>query len=311
MYEKISKKIFRKYIIQCFIFGIIWTTLFFILMMIFDNLIVKGIILLLFFNLIKRIIKELIRKNFLPIFHNELNPEKFKYVIFSNKNFAPHAQDQLLATLFSGDYQTAINICTKALKTFPDNTEVKYAYMPYLAKAYFELQDLEKLKIICDKYYESIENPKKDKVIENLNSLIQYYHSFCVGNFEYGISYCQKRETEISKRTSTRKINIANNKFYYAITYYKLGNLEKAKQYFEELIEFAPKINMANIAKRYLAAIESGDEKLLENPEILPDDDFEIYRIGRIHQNRRYRIVLYILLCILAISLIIPDILTL
>lgn len=214
----------------------------------------------------------------------DLDPHKFKEVI-ENKFLSLPIVYRVLAAYCSGDYQTTINICAKKL-TDKKTASKKYVYLLFLARSYFELGDMEKLRVVCNKFQQYVEADVNGEKIRQNYSVMQYYVCYLNGNFNQCKRLCEEGR-DINKNSSqivsdkTRKIQ---GDFNYAVACYKLGDIETARQIFEGIISIAPKMNLSSLSKKYLDAVNACEHEAKKYPEILPDFSYILpEHVGSLH----------------------------
>ncbi len=105
------------------------------------------------------------------------------------------------------------------------------------------------------------------------------------------------------------KIKKLQNDFAYAVACYENGDIDEAKEYFENIVSCAPKMNHSIISRKYLEAIEGGLDCVIIDMEVLPDETYEIYDERTASKIRRHKIiriaciiVTFVLLLLSAIS---------
>lgn len=189
--------------------------------------------------------------------------------------YVPPLDYRMNAAISIGDYKTVINIVTAKLEKNKAPVHEKMFLLSYLARAYFELGDFEKLKIIVQKYDELKKtNPKSNKFITP-NSMWFYYSFYLVNNFEYCKSLSATKKASVNPKSRYAESAKIHNDFYYAIACYANGDREVAQNVFEDIIVAAPKLHIAEISREYVEAIKNNSE-LAKKSEILPDPDFNI-----------------------------------
>ena len=240
------------------------------LMWLFNNSYATIAIALFFCVVGKLIIKAIAKKYIFSILYKEMDAFKFKSVI-EDKHFFCTDFLWVLSAYSLGDYQTTINICTKKLMK---NSRVnnKYFYLLLLARSYFELRDIEKLHVVCDKFEYYLLQEKKAQQIRKQYSVMQFFQYFLKKDFDACKLYYESRINNSEKVTKSKNNLLKlQSSFYYAIACYKTNDIEKAEEIFNKIIEIAPKINFANLSKRYLEEISGLEETVIE---ILPDFNY-------------------------------------
>jgi hypothetical protein len=92
-------------------------------------------------------------KTLLSVIYENLDPVEYQKIA-NDKRLKVPASFKNYAAMATGDYQVVINISSDALSRKKYRIKVKYYHLCYLAQAYFELRDFEKLQILLAKYEE-------------------------------------------------------------------------------------------------------------------------------------------------------------
>ena len=288
----------RKYYIACTILGVtliaLWITYY---SFINNNL---GAILFLFVELIinKFLVVIIANKSLCPILFDNLDAFEFQKII-NHKNFIPPLNYRINAAIAIGDHQTLVNIATNQIRKKKCSPKVKHLCFCILENTYFELRDFEKIKIILARHQKYQEQyPSKFRVS---NSFVRYYQYFLEQNYEACKTICLERNFELNPKAWDARIRKLQNDFYYAVACYENGEMETARSSFENIVDYAPKMNVANISKKYIEAIESNQSiSILEN-EILPDNNYQLYDKRSNSRIKRYKTIMVIGLVVLAI----------
>lgn len=298
--DKFRDKIICKYFVKCTILGIL-ASLF--LLFVFAR--VKTPVLILIAIIVTYVVCKLIitaikKNSFLPILYHDLDPKKFEGVINSSKYYVCPISFRILSAIFNGDYQTAVNICTKLIKK-KSSDKKKSVYLYLLAKIYFEVGDLKKLKVICDEFLKYSHNSPKNKNIFKKYSGMLFFLNFANGDYSSCIKNCE----EYAKKKAKYKLNEVNLYFYYATAYFRLGDAEKAKKYFQLIIETAPKMYVADISRSYLEALDTNSKPSILNDSIVPDEDYQIFDDNSLSRYRKLKCIKAVItgvwLCLLVV----------
>ena len=75
-------------------------------------------------------------------------------------------------------------------------------------------------------------------------------------DYEYVVDACEYDVAHLNPKHQNKKITKLNVSFYRAVALYRMGELEKAREAFEEIIEFAPKMHKATLSKEYLKRMD-------------------------------------------------------
>ena len=99
------------------------------------------------------------------------------------------------------------------------------------------------------------ENPKFAYVLNNF-TVFDKFDAFMDDDFEYVVGVCDIDLRGERVKKQNHKLTKINVGFYRAVSLYKLGQLEEAKQGFRDVIEFAPKMYKAQLSREFIELIE-------------------------------------------------------
>lgn len=202
-----------------------------------------------------RIPFEKIRANELErVIFEELDPCKFQELIDLGA-FKNSKRHRVLCALSLGEYEKALDMIEneKAKKEHPVDICNDLYRKGYI---YFEKGEFDKLPTVI-KEYEALKK-KYPKFVPTFNNFTVFdkFDAFVDEDYEYVVDVCDIDIKETTSQTQNHKITKLNVSFYRAVSLYKLGKLDEAKEGFEAIIEFAPKMHKAKLAKEYISLIE-------------------------------------------------------
>ena len=291
-----AKSVIRKYFLVCGLSAFVLIALFIMLVVVFQQIWMwTTIAFVLFFCAVERIIIRKIANHYIhSILFQDLDPSRYKEVLMGSRFFSPPVSCKMMGAYCSGDYQTTVNICEKMLrnKLKPNHA---FFYLSLLACVYFETRNFEELKTICSRYQTSL-SEYGGKSLQDI-PLMCFMRSFLKGDYDI----CKNLIEKGNRNKKVGNLQIIRDRLYYAIITYELGQSEKAKSCFEEIIENAPKLNYALLAKKYLDAINSLDESTLVYPKLNPDPNYILYTPHQLSVRRRNRIIQYVLMGVLVV----------
>ena len=293
------RKGFKSYMIKCAIVGVlfllgvlaacVWLDIIQALVVLFVLLLVLTLLVRIFAN-----------QSFLPILTQDLNAELFAYEIYAKKFLIVPEPYRILAAINTGDYQTVVNLCAKGMSGARSDKQ-KLVYFAALARVYFELDDMEKLQMVCEDFYDYVDQSGNAEKLESSFPVMPYYRSYANGDYDACIAFCKQRQAE-GKHSRLSEINAL---FLYAMAHYRLEETETAAQYFQSVASQAPGVYLATISEKYLAAISRGAEVYFET--VMPNNagdpvsDTIDSRRNRIKTVRLVLLVAGLLLLILAL----------
>lgn len=297
--RRITSSAVNKYMFACILSIAILLISMFLLILKLNNTFASVIIMLLFYFAGTAIIKSLANKYIFSVLFKEKNAVKFGAIIKNSKFLIPLPYQQLLASYFSGDYQTSVNICAKQLAK-KSTAQSKYFYFFILACSYFELHDIDKLRAVYDRYEYYLSKEKNQINIKKPYSIMQFFKYYLESDFTSCKNYCEtlvsNSITNINHKTN---LFVIQNNFYYAIACFKLNDKEKAYELLKSIIEVAPNLNYAKLSEEII-----NNDGLLEKNgsyvEILPDTNYPIQNEKKIKILRISKIILFVI-CFLAL----------
>lgn len=273
--KKEIKSIIRKYTFKVLIIAIIFLlTISSIIYFAKLNFILSFIVCFVLYIPVYILIFKIADKNIHSVLFVELDPEKYKDVLFFGR-FKPHAINQTNAAMFLGDYQTVVNLSTKVLKGKVSKRN-KCALLATIARAYYEMGDLEKLKIVCDTFDLYADGLKKTLSEQKIGMIMRYYKYFIDEKYEACNAVLDEMDAIRNNKSANEKLSRLYAIFNYGIIAYKLGNFDNAVKCFNQVVETAPKINDARIAEKYIDAINNSKPVDLGYSEIVPDENYII-----------------------------------
>lgn len=192
-------------------------------------------------------------RTLLSILFKELDAEKLKSVISYKYNSAPFPF-KINAAIFNGDYQTTTELLETQLKKRL-NVSNKSAYYAVLAHVYFEQENLNDLQRVCDEYSEFSKSCSKNTATKNTEAVWQYYEHFLAGDYDSCVSLCLVKFKDQRVDWRTPLTNIITD-YRLAVAYYYNNDFENARKVFESIVQRAPKLYFACLAKEYLAKMQ-------------------------------------------------------
>ncbi len=299
--EKKSQNRVRKYLWECFIFGIVLISLWILLYFIIQSYIGAILSLLIMLILMKVAIRIIANKTLLSVLIEGLDAYEFLKIV-NDKRLFPPLLYRIHASISVGDYQSVVNIATSKMQQEKCALKIKFLCLCTLARAYFELGDYEKLKTVCVKYEEYRDSYPNASYLRPPHSLWTFYQDFLNHNYEACQALCEKRNTSLKPKAAYRNYHRLQNNFYCAVACYSNNEFEKAKKMFEVIMATAPNMHLAKVSQKYVEAIESNSQPVLYEENILPQDDYQLHSTVAIKRARRNRKVICIFLSLFCVS---------
>lgn len=288
----------HKYLIQCSVLYVIYFILAALLLFFYPS--VLSFVLCLLINLpCKLLVTSFANKNLINILSNELNAQKFYNAIYQ-KPFHPSILYQLNAEWYIGNYKKMIALSLTGFKN-SKSIHRKCIYLVYLARAYFDIRDYEKLNETVDSFYQLQEGAKKKEKLLSRYPIFKYYKTYLNGDFEHCISISQLRMEKIQKKRSNGKLLWLTNQINLAIAYYELEEFDKAKEIFLWFVKTTPNLNnFYKISVMYLEAIEKNISPCSTNqPDEEENAQVEHEYLSFVKKKKKKKAILYILIIVL------------
>ena len=171
------EKAIQKYFTACIILGVVlillWNIAYFT-MRSYIGAVISFFALLL---IIKFAIRMIANKTLCPVLFEKLDAFAFQKII-NDKRFIAPVTYRIGAAIFTGDYQTVVNIAVSQMRKKKCSIKVKSFCLSILARTYFELRDFEKLRALLAKYEEYKEQYPSKSFLRTTDSVWRYYQYF-------------------------------------------------------------------------------------------------------------------------------------
>ena len=184
------------------------------------------------------------------IIYEELDPQKFNELVELGA-FKHHNRFQILSAMCTGDHEKVLSL-VEASEKKTDNPLEKCNNLYRRGYIHFERGEFEKLPKIVSEYKKLVKQNPKIANILNSFTVFDKYDAFADEDFEYVVDVCDIDLEENDLKKQNHKLTKINVSFYRAVSLYKMGENDKARAAFEEIIEYAPKMHKAKLAAEYL-----------------------------------------------------------
>ena len=238
-------------------------------------------------------------KNFSDILSSEKNSRKF-YDTIHHRPLRPPLLYRLHAEWYIGNYEKLILLAQASYKT-SKSIRMKITSLVFLARAYFELHNIDRLKEVTDTFFELEKaNSKKKKFFSNYK-IFHFYKSFIDENYAKCMEFVDDQLNHLDTRKQKDELRWLTQQSNRAICFYWQGNKQKAKELFEQFKSNSPNLaNFNGLADKYLLAIENDDSSILnisvyDNTDI---NDFEYQFLALRTKKKKKKIIFSILLLI-------------
>lgn len=250
-----SNGIFKKYRLYLLGVSVVFLAIAILIYAFTDSIFLYGLFLLLGVFLTRLFGAFLYNKFINSTLTNELNLPKYINLIKTGKIVSRSLLEHIEIAYYSGDYNKAINICKMQLEN-KKLAVYKQFYLLILARSYFEIGDLENLKTVNEMFKSYVATNKNGSKIKERLNYFKFVDLYLAGDFSTAKELYEKLYLQQKEKKSKVKLDDVSIDFTYAVCCYKCGDFSKATELFNEVIALAPAFHYAEIAKRYLEAID-------------------------------------------------------
>lgn len=249
--EKNAKQIVKEYRIKRVLLGLLYVALLggFIYIMVTNMLLgLAGIIILA--TTLAKSFEKLQKSELESVIYEDLDPVKFNEILALGV-IKGNTRLDVLGAISVGDYDKALEIIER--NPPKDNDIIQLCNNLYRKGAIcFEKRDFAGLAE-CVKEFERLkeENVKASYVFNNF-SVFDKYDAMVDKDFQYVVDVCEEDLRVINPTQQNHKLTMLNVSFYRAVALYEMERFEEAREAFEAIIDFAPKMHKAKLSKEYL-----------------------------------------------------------
>ena len=179
---------------------------------------------------------------------------------------------------------------------------MKITSLVFLARAYFELHNIDRLKEVTDTFFELEKANSKNKNLFSNYKIFHFYKSFIDENYAKCMEFVDDQLNHLDTRKQKDELRWLTQQSNRAICFYWQGNKQKAKELFEQFKSNSPNLaNFNGLADKYLLAIENDDSSILnisvyDNTDI---NDVEYQFLALRTKEKKKKIIFSILLLII------------
>lgn len=242
------------------------------------------------------------------VLFNDLDPQKYQNVLKMGKFESDYYLEQIYFSYYTGDYQTVINICDEKLKD-KKIKNLKYTYLLFLARSYFDMGDFKNLKLVYDAFLkETQEDSKQGPKIRENYTYFKFVGLFLEGNFLECKELYQKLILQSEVTPYKRQLDKIQIFYTYAVSCYKSNDIENAKSVFLNIVKEAPLINYAKMSKDFLNAIETGKEYKPQVSSVIKQEDYKLPELKVSAKKRKtWRVIRLIIFCMASLMILISS----
>ncbi len=219
----------------------------------------------------RKIVSTVYMKNVAPVLSDEADANKYREILTGIK-MAKNSLDLADAAYYAGDYQSAVNTFETYAKAEDSPSNVKIYCLTSLMNIYFELRDFEKMREASDKFEELRQLHPSNPYFQNYTG---FYRLFSDRDYEACKGICREWERSIPAE-QTNNLYKSMVCFWYAVTCYESGEKEEARATFELVLTNTPKLYWAELAKKYIEAIDRGIEVVISDHPIVPEENVQL-----------------------------------
>ncbi len=256
MNNKTAKQIVKGYKIKCALVVLAYIVILAALTLLMSvNILISMIGIVLLAASVRLPFEKLRQKDIENVIYEDLDPEKFGEIL-SLGVLKKSNRHKMLYYMSAGKHDEILNLVEEITpKTTHPIDKCNNLYR--IAYVHFERGEYEKLPNIVRKYSRlQSENPKFAYVLNNF-TVFDKFDAFSDDDFEYVVDVCDIDLKENDTKKQNHKLTRINVSFYRAVSLYKLGKFDEAKEGFEDIIKFAPKMHKAKLSKEFIDLIEN------------------------------------------------------
>jgi tetratricopeptide (TPR) repeat protein len=188
------------------------------------------------------------------VIYEELDPEKFNELLDLGA-FKGSNRHKVLGAVAAGEHDKALKLI-KEYNPKRENPVETCNNIYHKGYVYFEKGEFDKLPEVIREYNRlKAKFPQLASVFNNY-TVFDKFDAFADEDYEYVVEVCDIDLKTINPKKQNHKITRINVGFYRAASLYKLGKLDEARKGFEDIIDFAPKMHKAKLAKEYIDLID-------------------------------------------------------
>ncbi len=203
----------------------------------------------------------------LSILNKKLDADAYLATVYQGKFDTPSALWQLYGEYFCGHYQNVINICKMKSDDPRTPKRYQYHYLTYLANVYFDIEDNENLRKVCEQYELALakEKPRRQAYCRTHFPRMLFYDLYLKQDVAACMAWINAPAPVI--------LNQYHRTFCKARLALMQGKAEEAVGYYETLVKEASQLNYGKLAMKNLADMEN--ETSCEQAEtfVIADDD--------------------------------------
>ncbi len=247
-----AKSILRKHTVKLCVGEILGLLAFFAIVYWSESMTLKVMSIVVFLLYLSLFASFLTFKDLLSSLSMKMDAPLYYEIVKQGKFCNVSAVYQIQAEYFIGNYTNVIDICNRKLEEKRIAKRYQYYYFYYLANTYFNLGEDDKLREICDRFYQNLASERKKERIFKRFADFSFFNIYLNRNFDA----CEEHLNKVQKIP----LVLADVAFSKARVALLKGETEEAKKYFEKVIAEAPLLHYAKLSEAALQAMENGTD---------------------------------------------------
>ncbi|MBQ6823527.1 MAG: hypothetical protein IJP27_02645 [Clostridia bacterium] len=150
-------------------------------------------------------------------------------------------RERIFAAYFSGDYQTAVNICRMKLQD-RRLKKISHLYYSFLARIAFDTGDIGTLREVCDAFEREASERIRDQY-----QIMKFFHYYLDG--DYHAAYALYRGVVQDAKYNNTPFDRVVTRYTFAVACRLCGKEEEAKNNFEYVAQNAGKLHLVGLAE--------------------------------------------------------------
>jgi len=201
----------------------------------------------------------------------DLDAPLYYEIVKTGRFYSNVAIDHLQAEFFMGNYSNVVAICNQKLADPKIAKKYGYIYISYLARVYFRTGDNARLQQACEQMqaFLATAKSKPSKNVKAFIEVIQFYRAYLLRDWDA----CEKWLDSNPPKTEFARVDNDHTRARVAL---EKGEIDKAKELFQAVVQRAPKLSYATHAAHALEAIEANRPYSEGIEPVVPNESFTL-----------------------------------
>lgn len=254
MKNKSAKQLYNEYRIKFALLAVAYAVVLALVLGVMKTNMLLGIAIIVMLAVSLRAVFEGLREKTLEVvIFEDLDPEKFNELVELGAFKKAHRL-RILGAISAGDYDKAFAIIAETEGNSKNPLE-KANNIYRKGYVYFEKREFSKLPAVVAEFEALKRAPGNVPQMFANFTVFDKYDAFADEDYQYVVDVCEQDLRLVSRKAQNHKITKLNVSFYRAVSLYMMGELDAAREAFEEIVAFAPKMHKATLSRRYLEEI--------------------------------------------------------